>query len=211
MSRCAARPARTDATASRQRRAAGQAAASPQPLPARAAAAATARRGRPSRARSAASAAHLLLADADELVDRADAPAAELGEQDHPLDVVVLEQRDVRAHLGDRAHLAGKKAARPGPGLGGAEARRSGGRRACARVSATVSMAAAVLARLSACVARLGEPRARAWPGRRRAERNPSRGLELRAARPSGATARAPAPSRTRPPPGTSARTCGSP
>mmetsp|Transcript_38779 Transcript_38779/g.92846 ORF Transcript_38779/g.92846 Transcript_38779/m.92846 type:complete len:238 (+) Transcript_38779:395-1108(+) len=49
--------------------------------------------------------AHLLLPDPDQLVHRADAAARELREQDHALDVVILEQAHVRAHLRDRTHL----------------------------------------------------------------------------------------------------------
>jgi len=47
----------------------------------------------------------LLAADLDEGGDGADAAAGELGEEDHALDVVVLEQGDVRAHVGDVLHL----------------------------------------------------------------------------------------------------------
>ena len=48
---------------------------------------------------------HLGLANSDQLVDRADPPPRELREQNHPFDVVVLEEPHVRAHLSDRAHL----------------------------------------------------------------------------------------------------------
>lgn len=47
----------------------------------------------------------LVAADADELVDGADAPAGQLAQQDHALDVVVLQEADVGAHLGDGAHV----------------------------------------------------------------------------------------------------------
>jgi hypothetical protein len=43
----------------------------------------------------------LVAADADELLDAADAPPRQLGEEDHAVDVVVLEELDVGAHLGD--------------------------------------------------------------------------------------------------------------
>ena len=46
----------------------------------------------------------LCLADPDEFVDGADAPPRQLREQDHALDVVVLEQTHVGAHLGDLTH-----------------------------------------------------------------------------------------------------------
>lgn len=39
--------------------------------------------------------------DADEFVDGADSPTRQLAEEDHALDVVVLQQADVGAHLGD--------------------------------------------------------------------------------------------------------------
>jgi hypothetical protein len=41
----------------------------------------------------------------DELGDGADAAARELGEQNHALNVVILQQRHVRAHLRDALHL----------------------------------------------------------------------------------------------------------
>lgn len=45
---------------------------------------------------------HALVAtDADEFVDGADSPTRQLAEEDHALDVVVLQQADVGAHLGD--------------------------------------------------------------------------------------------------------------
>jgi len=47
----------------------------------------------------------LVLADADELVDAADAAAAQLAQQDQALDVVVLEQLHVGAHLRDVLHV----------------------------------------------------------------------------------------------------------
>lgn len=47
----------------------------------------------------------LIAADADELVDGADPPTRQLAEQDHALDVVVLQQADVGPHLGDGAHV----------------------------------------------------------------------------------------------------------
>ena len=46
----------------------------------------------------------LSFAHSDELVDGADAPPGELGQQDHALDVVILEQADVGAHLRDLTH-----------------------------------------------------------------------------------------------------------
>ena len=42
-------------------------------------------------------------ADADEFLDGADAPPRELGEQDHALDVVVLELQRARSCVGARA------------------------------------------------------------------------------------------------------------
>ena len=47
----------------------------------------------------------LVPADTDELVDRTNTTARELRQQDHALDVVVLEQRHIGAHLGDAAHV----------------------------------------------------------------------------------------------------------
>jgi hypothetical protein len=47
----------------------------------------------------------LLAADLDERGDGANAAAGKLGEEDHALDIVVLEQGDVRAHVGDVLHL----------------------------------------------------------------------------------------------------------
>ena len=47
----------------------------------------------------------LVAADADQLVDRADAATRELTQQHHALDLVVLEQADVRAHLGYLTHV----------------------------------------------------------------------------------------------------------
>lgn len=47
----------------------------------------------------------LLAANLDEGGDGADTAAGELGEEDHALDVVVLEQGDVRAHVSDVLHL----------------------------------------------------------------------------------------------------------
>ena len=47
----------------------------------------------------------LLAADLDEGGDGADAAAGELREEDHALDVVVLEEGDVGAHVGDVLHL----------------------------------------------------------------------------------------------------------
>jgi hypothetical protein len=47
----------------------------------------------------------LLAADLDEGGDGADATAGQLGEEDHALDVVVLQEGDVRAHVGDVLHL----------------------------------------------------------------------------------------------------------
>lgn len=47
----------------------------------------------------------LVASDADEFVDGADATTRELAQQDHSLDVVVLQQADVSAHLGDGAHV----------------------------------------------------------------------------------------------------------
>lgn len=43
----------------------------------------------------------LVAAYADELVDRADTSTRQLAQEDHALDVVVLQQADVGAHLGD--------------------------------------------------------------------------------------------------------------
>ena len=43
----------------------------------------------------------LVASDPDQLVDGADTPARQLTQQDHALDVVVLQQVDVRAHLRD--------------------------------------------------------------------------------------------------------------
>jgi hypothetical protein len=47
----------------------------------------------------------LLAADLDEGGDGADSTAGQLGEEDHALDVVVLQEGDVRAHVGDVLHL----------------------------------------------------------------------------------------------------------
>lgn len=47
----------------------------------------------------------LVAADADELVDGADTSAGQLAQEDHALDVVVLQQADVGPHLGDRPHV----------------------------------------------------------------------------------------------------------
>lgn len=44
-------------------------------------------------------------ADLDEAADGADPAAGELGEEDHALDVVVLEEGDVGPHVGDVLHL----------------------------------------------------------------------------------------------------------
>ena len=41
----------------------------------------------------------------DQLVYTPDSPPAQLGQQDHPLDVVVLQQVDVRPHVGDWADV----------------------------------------------------------------------------------------------------------
>ena len=43
-------------------------------------------------------------ADSDEFVDGADTSPRQLAQQDHALDVVILEQVHVGAHLGDRGH-----------------------------------------------------------------------------------------------------------
>ena len=43
----------------------------------------------------------LVAPDADELLDTPDTTARELGEEDHAVDVVVLEELHVRTHLGD--------------------------------------------------------------------------------------------------------------
>lgn len=43
----------------------------------------------------------LVAADADELVDGADASTGQLAQKDHALDVVVLQEADVGPHLGD--------------------------------------------------------------------------------------------------------------
>jgi hypothetical protein len=47
----------------------------------------------------------LVAPNANKLLDGADAAAGELGEEDHALDAVVLEQLHVRAHLRDLADL----------------------------------------------------------------------------------------------------------
>ena len=47
----------------------------------------------------------LRLPHLDELVDGADPPAGQLREEDHPLDVVVLEEGDVRAHVRQVPHF----------------------------------------------------------------------------------------------------------
>lgn len=47
----------------------------------------------------------LVASDADKFVDGADATAWELTQQDHSLDVVVLQQADVSAHLSDGAYV----------------------------------------------------------------------------------------------------------
>lgn len=44
-------------------------------------------------------------ADLDEAADAANTAPRELGEEDHALDVVVLEEGHVRAHVGDVLHL----------------------------------------------------------------------------------------------------------
>ena len=41
----------------------------------------------------------------DQLVYASDSPPAQLRQQDHPLDVVVLQQVDVRPHVSDRADV----------------------------------------------------------------------------------------------------------
>lgn len=43
----------------------------------------------------------LIAADSDQLLDRSDTSSGKLGEQDHSVDVVVLQQLDVSSHLGD--------------------------------------------------------------------------------------------------------------
>ena len=43
----------------------------------------------------------LCSSDSDQLVDGPDSSSGQLGEEDHALDVVVLQQMDVRAHVGD--------------------------------------------------------------------------------------------------------------
>ena len=43
--------------------------------------------------------------DPDQFVDTPDSPPAQLGQQDHALDVVVLEQVDVGAHVRDRTDV----------------------------------------------------------------------------------------------------------
>lgn len=47
----------------------------------------------------------LLAPDLDEAADAADSTTRELGEEDHALDIVVFEKRDVSAHVGDVLHL----------------------------------------------------------------------------------------------------------
>ena len=47
----------------------------------------------------------LVLANTDELLDGTDATSGQFTEQDHSLNVVVLEQLDVGAHLGDLADI----------------------------------------------------------------------------------------------------------
>lgn len=47
----------------------------------------------------------LLAANLDETANAADTAAGELGEEDHALNVVVLEEGDVCAHVGDVLHL----------------------------------------------------------------------------------------------------------
>lgn len=47
----------------------------------------------------------LIAAYADELVDGADTSTRQLAEEDHALDVVVLQKADVGAHLGDGPHV----------------------------------------------------------------------------------------------------------
>lgn len=47
----------------------------------------------------------LVAADANELLDTADAPPAQLRQQNHALGIVVLEELDVRAHFGNLPHL----------------------------------------------------------------------------------------------------------
>ena len=43
--------------------------------------------------------------DTDELVDRTDTTSGQFGEKDHALNVVVFQQMDVGAHVGDRPHV----------------------------------------------------------------------------------------------------------
>ena len=49
---------------------------------------------------------NLVPADADQLLDTSDASSRQLAEQDHAVDVVVLEQFDVCAHLGNLVVLS---------------------------------------------------------------------------------------------------------
>lgn len=44
---------------------------------------------------------HFVSADPDELLDTSDTTTGQFGEEDHAVNVVVLEQLDVGAHLGD--------------------------------------------------------------------------------------------------------------
>lgn len=46
-----------------------------------------------------------IASDADEFVDGPNASAGQLAQQDHALDVVVLQQTDIRAHLSDGANV----------------------------------------------------------------------------------------------------------
>src|ERR1700761_8719314 len=48
---------------------------------------------------------HLVLADTDELLDRTDTTSGQFTEQDHALNVVVLEQLHVSTHLGNLTHV----------------------------------------------------------------------------------------------------------
>lgn len=47
----------------------------------------------------------LVAADADELVDGADTSPRQLAQEDHALDVVVLQEANVGPHLGDWPHV----------------------------------------------------------------------------------------------------------
>ena len=52
----------------------------------------------------------LVAANADQLLDAPNTPPRQLGEEDHAVDVVVLEELDVCSHLGDLHDLDHNKA-----------------------------------------------------------------------------------------------------